>query len=312
METHLIALFCLGFGIFFLYLARRGWLRRRQWRCARRHIATVVNLQFRFVFKEPLFISNDKSTARATLQFTDRGQPARVDYTFATLTEAPLCRGDRLRIAYDPLTGALTPTRDLRPWWPLQLFLGVVLAALGFVLLAAGPTVLAQMSAYTVDDPNPVGTLVMAAVGLTMLLFGLAFAAAMVPLCLKPVFAPFLWAVRYALGRLEALDAEYIGSVVVSHDESNSLYPVFSVETPEGAVDWRAPNEYTDALSTTCVPIPSTATAAAVFALNPACGTFSRLCSPCCRFCSLACAPPSSPLAALLSCLAWPGCFKKR
>ena len=41
--------------------------------------------------------------------------------------------------------------------------------------------------------------------------------------------------------------AEYIGSVVVSHDESNSLYPVFSVETPEGAVDWRAPNEYTDA-----------------------------------------------------------------
>ena len=177
----------------------------------------------------------------------DRGQPARVDYTFATLTEAPLCRGDRLRIAYDPLTGALTPTRDLRPWWPLQLFLGVVLAALGFVLLAAGPTVLAQMSAYTVDDPNPVGTLVMAAVGLTMLLFGLAFAAAMVPLCLKPVFAPFLWAVRYALGRLEALDAEYIGSVVVSHDESNSLYPVFSVETPEGAVDWRAPNEYTDA-----------------------------------------------------------------
>ena len=69
----------------------------------------------------------------------------------------------------------------------------------------------------------------------------------MVPLCLKPVFAPFLWAVRYALGRLEALDAEYIGSVVVSHDESNSLYPVFSVETPEGAVDWRAPNEYTDA-----------------------------------------------------------------
>ena len=247
METHLIALFCLGFGIFFLYLARRGWLRRRQWRCARRHIATVAKLQFRFVFEEPLFISNDKSTARATLQFTDRGQPARVDYTFATLTEAPLCRGDRLRIAYDPLTGALMPTRDLRPWWPLQLFLGVVLAALGFVLLAAGPTVLAQMSAYTVDDPNPVGTLVMAAVGLTMLLFGLAFAAAMVPLCLKPVFAPFLWAVRYALGRLEALDAEYIGSVVVSHDESNSLYPVFSVETPEGAVGWRAPNEYTDA-----------------------------------------------------------------
>lgn len=67
METHLIALFCLGFGIFFLYLARRGWLRRRQWRCARRHIATVAKLQFRFVFKEPLFISNDKSTARSII-----------------------------------------------------------------------------------------------------------------------------------------------------------------------------------------------------------------------------------------------------
>ena len=129
----------------------------------------------------------------------------------------------------------------------MQLFLGVVLAALGFVLLAAGPTVLAQMSAYTVDDPNPVGTLVMAAVGLTMLLFGLAFAAghgAAVPqtgLCAVFVGGPLCF------GQLEALDAEYIGSVVVSHDESNSLYPVFSVETPEGAVDWRAPNEYTDA-----------------------------------------------------------------
>ena len=32
-----------------------------------------------------------------------------------------------------------------------------------------------------------------------------------------------------------------------AYPKANSLYPVFSVETPEGAVDWRAPNEYTDA-----------------------------------------------------------------
>ena len=74
----------------------------------------------------------------------------------------------------------------------------------GLCALAAGPTVLAQMSAYTVDDPNPVGTLVMAAVGLTMLLFGLAFAAAMVPLCLKTGLCAVFVGGPLCLGRLEA------------------------------------------------------------------------------------------------------------
>ena len=244
MGRWIAALICLALGALFIYLAVRGLRRAWPWLAARRFTATVRSLRFDLAPEnvKGRFVAA-KSGVLATLEYLEGGRAQTAAYRYAAALAGPSTPGQRVRIAVRA-DGKVKPAQELRPWWLLQAFLGAAFAAVGLVLLVNGREFLAQLSEHTVDAPTPAGSFVMAVGGAVSLALFAALLVCVMPIALRQYLWPLAWLALYALGMLEAVDAEYLGVLTEYTDDSTTLYPLFALRGETGTETFRAGASY--------------------------------------------------------------------
>lgn len=226
-------------GAILLVCGIGGIRRRLRWLRADRREARVVSVVYQEAWLKDSIIEDKKSRTQVWVEFFEEGQICRKNREYEGILDAPSYRGKKLAIFYDPINGEWIPARQLRPFWILQLFFGLLSLAAAMAFSFRGNRMLANLAEYTAETPNPAGSFFYFLLGTAALTLGTGGILALLPMALRPVLSPFWWGLQSLLGMLDEVPARCIGLIRKKDgDGGDEYYPFFSCETMEGRSCW--------------------------------------------------------------------------
>lgn len=230
---------CLCFGGLFWYLAIRQYQRSAPWRRAVPLVAVVKAVQYREAWERKVEINDHKSSAEATLCFSDLGRVYERRRQYPGILHAPV-QGQKIPILFDRDSGGWIPRREARSHWCVFLAAGCFCTLAGLILLLGGRRILADLASYRVEAPNFAGSAVCVLVGLVCGACAYACIRGLMPDLLQTAADPFLWMVRhYVLHRYEEVNAQCIGIIRrESGDDDISYYPFFQYSVQSEPLYW--------------------------------------------------------------------------
>lgn len=174
-------------------------------------------------------MDGEKSSARVEMCLPVEGRSILLRRDYKNVAAIPAL-GERRKIYYRRSTGEWEFCSMARSWWLLWAVLAAAAGAAGLFLLLGGREVQAQLSDYTVEQPNLAGSVMCLLLAAGVLAAEAAFLWGVFLPMLRETVRPILWLVRRALGRCEPVQARFTAWVEKSDgDGGHDRYPLFSL-----------------------------------------------------------------------------------
>ena len=227
-------------GYAFLSLAARSFRRRRSWHGAVRLQAQVIDVRYREAWRRGDIIEDDRSATEITLRFIWEGREFIRRREYARIIGTPV-RGQKIPVYFNRRDETWAPRREVRSYWGLLFALGVLCLLIAAAFQADGRGILADLSTFRVGAPNLPGSVFSALIGIVLAVCTYACVRGLLLHCFRPIMDPVRWAVGYASGSLEEIDALCEGIIRQEGGDDINYYPLFSCAEGGERVRWYSP-----------------------------------------------------------------------
>ena len=219
---------CLVLSIFFLFLGKRGYSRWKRWRGITVSSAQVTAVNYCPAWSGPTTIDDNRSSTQIILELKGEESVTRLQKQIPGIVGAPAV-GQHIPVYYNGDTGEWVFRSGARPFWILWTVLGILSGVMLLGFLAGGEKIQENLSAYTVESPNLVGSIFCGLLGLGSAAAAAAFIWGVLPSSFQPVTALVSWGINFLLNRLEKVEARCEAWIEKSDgDGGMDTYPVFS------------------------------------------------------------------------------------
>ena len=232
---------CFLLGGLLLYASARSRWAARKWAGAVKRRARVERVSYRKAWEKGGIIDDGRSFAEAALRFSDGERTVRGTLERKGMIGAP-AEGGPVMVLLDRESGNWIPAREARSHWRLLAALAGLCFLAAAALLLDGRGILADLSDCQMESLNGVGGAALVLIGAVLALCTAACIWGLLPAAIRPMAGPAGWVVRYAMGRLEPVDARCEGLIRrVEGEDTTVYYPLFSYAGPEGTAEWHPP-----------------------------------------------------------------------